>query len=188
MAPRLKTPLAKAHPLTDESGMNANRPWSPWMPAQGSRILFEEEVVSNLWAGTQEIVQKIYPISLSHAFSLPLSHTLTHTHRVPLTSQITLTSLAKVSARCVSSGRSNPRPPAIPQTPMHVALCYFKCEIHSPSFLLHSYPSSMPVTHQSSHSARGPGHRLQPQSTSPALTPQLTSGSHLTTLTLVPHL
>lgn len=111
------------------------------MPAQWSRILFEEKAVSNLWAGTQMIVQKIYPVSLSlsHAFSFSLSHILTHmhTHIVPLISHIPLTSLDNVSARCVSSGSSNPWLPTAPQTPMHVALCYFKCEIHSPPFLLH---------------------------------------------------
>ena len=97
------------------------------MPAQGSRILFEEKAVSNLWA-----------FSLSHTHTPTHTHTHTRiTHTVPLISQIPLTSLENVSARCVNSGSSNPWPPTAVQTPMNVALCYFKCEIHSPSFLLH---------------------------------------------------
>lgn len=132
----------------------------------------------------------IQSLSLAHDFSFSHTHTLTHRHlhTVPLISQIPLTSLENVSARCVSSGSSNPWPPTAAQTPMHVALCYFKCEIHPPSFLLH------PILHQClplmkpSAVPRGHGHKLPPQRPSPLLTPQMHLSSHLTTVTPVPHL
>lgn len=161
------------------------------MPAQGSRILFEEKAVSNLWAGTQkDSTENLSSLSLSHMLSLSLSLTHLHTHiriqsvsspRSPLPAQKMFQPDVSVQEVLI---------PGLPQ--LLRLLCMWPCVISNVRSIPHlssCSPSSIHAYHhEASCSAQGHGHRLLPQSPSPALTPQMHLSSHLTTVTLVPHL
>lgn len=128
-------------------------------------------------------MQKIYLIFLIFPLFLSLSHAHTRTP-LPLISQITLISLAKVSAWHVSSGRPDPKPLTMPRR----LPCVWPCvtlNMRSISLLLllrpifHPCPPLVkPPTVPEEH-----GHRLQSQTPSPTLTSWLTLGSHLAILT-----